>query len=99
MQCATPTNITVPPVSLSPVQTVTLGLCDVCHFNNAASIWKAGKKYCSDCQQKEMESKSCKVGKGHVTPNIEYLDRMEKPDTSVAADISISQPVRVKCDF
>ncbi len=31
-----------------------LGLCDICHWNPAESIWMSGKKYCRACRNKEM---------------------------------------------
>ena len=28
-----------------------MGICDVCHYHQAYSIWKDGKKYCLKCRE------------------------------------------------
>lgn len=43
--------------SVTPVTTYSktgLGKCDICHWNEAESIWKDGKKWCAACKHQEL---------------------------------------------
>lgn len=33
-----------------------VGMCDICRYNQAYSIWKGGKKWCPDCMEKEKQA-------------------------------------------